>query len=152
MLLKQKKSRKGISLTEVVIALALLGTILVIVMQQISLSTANVRLEAEATHYQRGVDAFLYNLLLEMKSAESVAVSGDSDFPVLQIIGYDAETTTYEVNNLRGTIYRNRHIDKNPVADGILQCQFFQEDETAVTITIALDRDEIVEYTMYCGF
>lgn len=146
-----RKKRKGVSLVEMIIAIGLLSMIVAITVSLLSISTANVKKQASAASYQRDVDNFLYTVLLEMKSAESIMVSGDNEFPVLQIIGYDASVIVYEVNNNRGAIYRNKSEDKLPIVEGINKCFFHEEDESSVTITIYLTDEESIQYTMRCG-
>lgn len=148
---KFKRQRRGATLVEMVVAIGLLAMIVAITISLLSISTSNVRKQEDAVEYQKGVDDFVYHLLLEMKSAESLIVSGDNEFPVLQIIGYDSSVVVYEVNNLRGTIYRNKSIDNFPVVEGINKCFFHEEDETSVTITIYMTEEESIEYTMRCG-
>ena len=145
------KSRKGSSLIEVVFAIGLLAIIVSIALALLTISTKNVKNQNSSSAYQRGVDDFVYGLLLEMKSAESIAVSGDEDFPVLHVMMQDSSVITYEVNNLRGTIFRNREETASPLVEGVVKCFFQEEDEGSFTITIFLTEEESIEYTMRCG-
>ena len=145
-----RRGRKGTTLIETIFAIGVMGLIVGMAISLLTISAKNTRNQTSASSFQRGVDDFVYGLLLEMKSAQGVTVSGYDDFPVLHVELQDGSIVTYEVNNLRGCIYRNRAETPNPIAEGIKKCFFHEEDEYSVTLTIFLTDSESIEYTLRC--
>lgn len=146
----KKRSRRGFTMTEIIVATGLFAIILAIIISMFLTSLTTIQIENDAAKFQQDIDDFLYNLTIEMKSATSVVVSGTNDMPILEIAGSDS-LVFYEINNRRGEIYRSADGYRIPLADDFFFCRFYQEDATSVTIMLALTDDDYIEYVLRCG-
>lgn len=148
---KNRRARRGYTLPEMVISIALFATLLMITVALLMVSVSNTADEQSAAEFQQGIDDLIFDLLMDMKSAEAVVVSGDEDKPVLEILCGD-QVVIYEVNNLKGEIYKNRgNGDLIPLMSSFWRCYFDQEDDVSFALTLWFDEDNCIQYIMRCG-
>ena len=138
-----RKKRKGTTLLELVVAVGLFAVLTTMVVILLSMTTTATKTNYSAYSYYRGVDSFVFNLLTEVKSAESLVVDDDT----LTLYFPDNKSVLYRIDNFRGKTYRNNLV----VSTDFYAYYFIPVDETEVQIRMMLTEDDEVTYTLRCG-
>lgn len=137
-----KKKRRGTTLVELIVSMALFTILLAILVTLISVSSTSMHAEKDTREYQQQVDNFVYNLLIDMKSSYEVFVDGDT-----LTIYQNEKIVYYEIDNLKGIIRR----DGSVACESFYACYFIPIDSSSVILRFSVTDTNTVEYTMRCG-
>lgn len=137
-----KQKRKAYSLIEMVVAMGLFAVVLSIVITLMAITTSNAALHNKSYSFFRGTDDFIYNLLIEAKSAEECLVEED----VLTLFFPDATTVIYRINNLVGEVTRNGMV----CSSDFYAYYFIPYGNREFGVESRLTEEDSVSYVLYC--
>ena len=135
-------------MVEVVICITLLAMIMAIMISFLSMSTRTTLENRASARYQNDIDNFLYNLLIESKSANSMEASEDK---LSLTINFDENTVIYRFDPNTKTISRNgREIVRSRYGTVYygLDCKFVpvEGDSERITLNINLGNRNVIQY------
>lgn len=137
-----RRKRKGISLLETMISLGIFALLMGIIVSLVALMISTTAEQKKASQRETESATFIYHLLTDMKSANSVSVESD-----LLVTYTKDDAHIYAFNDRTGVITR----DDEHILRGYETCDLIPIDDSAFTLRFAMPNAEVVEMTIRCG-